>query len=124
MLCAPTPARTPLPSAQYTKEEVEALRIDVHFPHDKLKDKVALGAITVIRRSFDFLSGYTHVPGAMTEDKVRGVGARGGARVARVGSEAHHTGARTRACGWDPCSQKGVATLSSPSRAHLSRAPY
>lgn len=54
---------------QYTKEEVEGLNTTIHFSSNSVKDKFALGAITLIRRTFDLLSGYTHVPGAMTSDK-------------------------------------------------------
>ena len=52
----------------YTREEVEALRTDVHFAPRSLGDRAALAAITLVRRSFDALSGYDHRPGKMTED--------------------------------------------------------
>ena len=48
---------------------MEGLNTTVHYPSDTVKDKFALGAITLIRRTFDLLSGDTHVPGAMTSDK-------------------------------------------------------
>ena len=46
-----------------------ALRTDIHFQPKGLRDRLALAAITAVRKSFDFLSGYSTVPGAMTAQK-------------------------------------------------------
>jgi hypothetical protein len=56
-----------MPHAVYTTAEAEALRTDVHYPVACGKDKRALWSITLIRKVFDAVSGYT--PGAMTADK-------------------------------------------------------
>jgi hypothetical protein len=53
----------------YTPEEVTGLRTDVHFTPKGLQDRVALFAITAVRRGFDLATGYTTVPGKMTEEK-------------------------------------------------------
>ena len=53
----------------YTKEEVTALKTDIHFPPGSIRDKLALGAITLVRKTFDVLSGYDARAGGMTEDK-------------------------------------------------------
>jgi hypothetical protein len=68
-LTAQGPEDYMLAHAVYTREEVEALRTDVHFAPRGLGDRAALAAITLIRSSFDLLSGYSHAPGAMSEDK-------------------------------------------------------
>ena len=54
-----------LSHAVYTAEEVKALKTDVHFPPATLTDRAALAAITLIRKSFDFVSGYSAAPGSM-----------------------------------------------------------
>ena len=53
----------------YTPEEVVNLRTDVHFEPACLKDRAALAAITLVRKAFDMATGYSTVPGKMTEDK-------------------------------------------------------
>ena len=53
----------------YTSEEVSNLKTEVHFKPKGLKDRAALFAITAVRRAFDFATGYTTVPGQMTEEK-------------------------------------------------------
>ena len=68
-LTAQGPADYMLAHSIYTREEVEALRTDVHFAPRGLGDRAALAAITLVRRAFDVLSGYDPRPGAMTEDK-------------------------------------------------------
>lgn len=53
----------------YTPEEVTSLKTDVHFTPGGIRDKIALAAITAVRRAFDFVSGYDVRPGKMTADK-------------------------------------------------------
>ncbi len=53
----------------YTPEEVTSLKTDVHFTPGGLRDRIALAAITVVRRTFDLFSGYDARPGMMTADK-------------------------------------------------------
>ena len=58
-----------LSHAVYTPEEVLQLRTDVHFAPKGLKDRAALAAITLVRKTFDLVTGYSSEPGKMTEEK-------------------------------------------------------
>ena len=51
----------------YSKEEVEALKTDIHYEPANMRDRVALAAITVVRKAFDLVSGYSATPGKMSE---------------------------------------------------------
>ena len=53
--------------AIYTKEEAESLNVSSHFEPQGLRDRLALGALNAVRRSFDFVTGYA--PGKMTEKR-------------------------------------------------------
>jgi len=53
-----------LPHAVYTPDETLALRTDVHYTPKNVRDRSALLAITLVRRTFDLATGYR--PGHMT----------------------------------------------------------
>jgi len=50
----------------YTKEEVEALKTDVHFSPAGPGDRLAQLAITAVRATFDLLTGYKAAPASNT----------------------------------------------------------